>query len=81
VARHPRSLKAIETREAKAKSRGIEAKGAEKTEKSVSEIISAHAVEISKVPRNDQVKIIRAVMEKLHIGIRDFADGHIELRK
>ena len=41
------------------------------------EYIDEIATEISRVPRVDQVRIIRAVMEKLRIGIKDFADSHI----
>ena len=34
---------------------------------------------LSQSPCDDQIKIIRAAMEGLHIGIRDFADTHIKL--
>ena len=45
------------------------------------EFITAIASDISKIPRDAQVQMVRALMEKLHIGVRDFADGHLKFRR
>jgi cellulose biosynthesis protein BcsQ len=42
-------------------------------------IADSYVADISKYHRDLQIKSIRSLMERLHIGIRDFADSKIKI--